>query len=629
MCGICGVYSVDPPPVRERLVKMRESIVHRGPDDCGMFMRDGIGLAMRRLSVIDLETGKQPMTNEEESLILVFNGEIYNYLELKQNALKKQHRFKTKSDTEVIVHLFEDYGIDCVNHLNGMFAFALLDTKNKSLFLARDPFGIKQLYYAFDGSSFIFASEIKSIFTYTQNKPELDVTGLYDYLSLQYVLGDKTLFKGISKLLPGHYLVLKDGQPQIHQYWDVSPDYDFTRSEGDFAEELGSLLEDSVRLQLRSDVPLGAHLSGGIDTDAITSFASGMLEQKMTTFTAGFAEGGIYDDKDWAEKTSGYCNTDHMITYPTSRDFQRVFNRIMWHLDEPVAAPGIFPQYCVSELAKNNVTVVLGGQGSDEILGGYTRYLIIYLEQALKKTITGSPYDLHIPLEDLLPNLSQLKTYRPLMSYYFQDDLFGDPDARYYRLILRNERISELLTPELQKLSGGYSTFDTFRDIFNKFTDFELLNKILYFEMKAWLPALLQVEDRMSMAWSLESRVPFLDTRVAKLAFSMPSNIKFKGGITKYILRKTLENKLPEEIVWRKDKLGFPVPLKSWFQGDLKPFIEDVLLNKRSLERSIFRKYIIQNVIQNNDEFDRTLWGLLCMETWFSVFLDGKNFFPD
>ncbi len=629
MCGICGIYSADSPPDKERLIDMRDSMTHRGPDDCGLFIQNDIGLAMRRLSVIDLETGKQPMTNEDDSLVLVFNGEIYNYVELRNNSLKNRHSFRTKSDTEVIVHLYEDYGADCVKHLNGMFAFAIWDKKRKSLFLARDPFGIKPLYYTFNGSQFIFASEIKSILKYTQHSPDLDVTSLYDYLSLQYVLGEKTLFKGVSKLLPGHSLMLKNGHPYIQQYWDVSANYDFAKTEDEFAEELAYLLEDSIRIQLRSDVPLGAHLSGGIDTGAITSIASNILSNKITTFTAGFTEGGIYDDNDWAEITSGHCKTNHMVTYPTAQDFEQLFSQLIWHLDEPVAAPGIFPQYCVSGLAKKNVTVVLGGQGSDELLGGYTRYLIIYLEQALKQSIFNNNNSLHMSLTDLLPNLSQLKTYQPLMSYYLKDNLFGSPDSRYFRLVLRNERISELVSPEINKMAGGYSTFDTFSEIFNKVSDFELLNKILYYEMKAWLPALLQVEDRMSMAWSLESRVPFLDTRIAELAFSMPSNVKFKGGITKYILRKAIDGKLPKEILWRTDKLGFPVPLKKWFQSELKPFLEGSLLSEASLNRNIFRKDVIQSVMQQNGEFDRTLWGLLCMESWFSVFLDGKGNNPN
>ena len=423
--------------------------------------------------------------------------------------------------------------------------------------------------------------------------------------------------------------MLKNGHSYIQQYWDVSANYDFARTEDEFAVELAYLLEDSVRLQLRSDVPLGAHLSGGIDTGTITSIASNILNNKVTTFTAGFTEGGIYDDNDWAEITSGHCNTNHMVTYPTAQDFEQLFSQLIWHLDEPVAAPGIFPQYCVSGLAKKNVTVVLGGQGSDELLGGYTRYLIIYLEQALKQSIFNNNNSLHMSLTDLLPNLSQLKTYQPLMTYYLNDNLFGNPDSRYFRLVLRNERISELVSPEINKMAGGYSTFDTFREIFNKVPDFELLNKILYYEMKAWLPALLQVEDRMSMAWSLESRVPFLDTRIAELAFSMPSSVKFKGGITKYILRKAVDGKLPKEILWRTDKLGFPVPLKKWFQSELKPFLEGSLLSKASLNRNIFRKDVVQSVMQQNGEFDRVLWGLLCMESWFSVFLDGKGNNPN
>ena len=642
MCGICGVYSTKSTPDRDRLLKMREIMRHRGPDDCGIFVNEEIGLAMRRLSVIDLYTGQQPMSNEDDSIVIVLNGEIYNYIELRNNSLKNKHQFKTKSDTEVILHLYEDYGPDCVKYLNGMFAFALWDKRKKLLMIARDPFGIKPLYYKSDPGNreFIFASEIKSILTYQRSRATLNVTALYDYLTFQYVLGEKTLFEGISKLMPGHYMLLSEERPEGKnvKYWDVENSYDFNRSEDDFADELCSLLEDSVRIQLRSDVPLGAHLSGGVDTGALTSIASGLLDGNgksasgFKTFTAGFKEGGIYDDREFAGITSSFCKSDHIVAYPTADDFEREFTRLMWFLDEPVAAPGLFPQYFVSKLAKENVTVVLGGQGSDEMLGGYTRYLILYLEQALKKSIAGSSnYDLHIPLKDLLPNLPQLNKYQPLMSYFFKEGLFGEPDERYFRLILRNERIPELLSPEIQEMAKGYNPFDTFREIFNAVPEFELLNKVLYYEMKAWLPALLQVEDRMSMAWSLESRVPFLDTRIAELAFSMPSNIKFKGGITKYILRKALKGKLPESILWRQDKLGFPVPLKQWFKKELKPFLKDKMLNNTALNRNIFRKESIESQLSENQEseFDRTLWGMLCMETWFSIFLDGDGSFFD
>jgi len=642
MCGICGVHSTKLPPDRDRLLKMRDIIQYRGPDDCGIFMEDEIGLAMRRLSVIDLDTGHQPMSNEDDSIVIVMNGEIYNYIELRENGLRDRHQFKTKSDTEVILHLYEDHGPDCVKYLNGMFAFALWDKRKKILMIARDPFGIKPLYYKFNSDSreFLFASEIKSILKYQQSRASLNVTSLYDYLTFQYVLGEKTLFEGVSKLMPGHYMIISENEPagRITKYWDVECNYDFNRSEDDFADELCSLLEDSVRLQLRSDVPLGAHLSGGVDTGALTSIASGMMEEngnssgRLKTFTAGFKEGGIYDDHEFAGITSSFCKSDHFIAYPTADDFEREFTRLMWFLDEPVAAPGLFPQYFVSKLAKENVTVVLGGQGSDEMLGGYTRYLILYLEQALKKSIAGSSnYDLHIPLADLLPNLPQLNKYQPLMSHYFKEGLFGEPDERYFRLILRNENISELLSPEIREMAKGYDPFDSFREIFNAKPEFELLNKVLYFEIKAWLPALLQVEDRMSMAWSLESRVPFLDTRIAELAFSMPSNIKFKGGITKYILRKALKGKLPESILWRQDKLGFPVPLKQWFKNDLNSFLKDKMLNSTALNRNIFRKEKIEAQLSGNQEseFDRTLWGMLCMETWFSIFMDGDGSFLD
>jgi len=620
MCGICGVCLKEERVNREKLLKMRDIMTYRGPDDKGLFVDDNIGLGHRRLNIIDLKTGHQPMTNEDGSIIIVYNGEIYNYIELKENYLKDKHTFKTKSDTEVIIHLYEDYGYDCVNMLNGMFAFAILDKRKNLLFLARDPFGIKPLYYKFKDGDFLFASEIKAILEYENTKAEPDYKSIYDYLTFQYVLGEKTFFKGIRKLQPGHYIVFSEDRLNIKKYWDVLESYDFSKNEEEFADELYTLLKDSVRIQLRSDVPLGAHLSGGIDTGAAVCLASNISDNTIKTFTAGFEEGGIYDDTYFAKITSQFAGTDHYEIFPDYNDFISIFDKLMWHLDEPVAAPGLFPQYCVSKLASEKVKVVLGGQGSDETIGGYTRYYIIYLEQAIKEAIYKTN-SLHIPLEDLIKNLYQLKKYKPLLSFYFKENLFGEPDERYFRLIDRLEHKDELLTGDFLSEVKGYSSFEEYRKIFNKY-DFELLNKILYYELMAWLPALLQVEDRMSMACSLESRVPFLDKRIAELAFKIPSNIKFKNGITKYILRKSLNGKIPDEILWRTDKLGFPVPLKEWFDSVLRKFINDKLLSEKSLNRGIFKPDKIKGMIEGEKKFDRSLWGMLCIESWFENFVD-------
>ncbi|MCP4723486.1 MAG: asparagine synthase (glutamine-hydrolyzing), partial [bacterium] len=572
MCGICGVRLKSAAVDEGRLVRMRDLLTYRGPDDEGLFIEENIGFGHRRLNIIDLDTGHQPMMNHDESVIIIYNGEIYNYIELREDLIKDGRKFRTKSDTEVIIQLYEKYGFDCVDMLNGMFAFAIWNKNKKHLFIARDHFGIKPLYYKINNGDFIFASEIKAILEYEGTKAEPDYTAIYDYLTFQYVLEDKTFFKGIHKLLPAHYMVITEDDVKIEKYWEIKNKYDFAKSEEDFAGELYDLLRDSVRIQLRSDVPLGAHLSGGVDTGAAVCLSSALLDNKIKTFTAGFEEGGIYDDTHFARITSKYAGTEHFERFPDHNDFLDLFDKLIWHLDEPVAAPGLFPQYEVSKLASQNVKVVLGGQGSDETLGGYTRYFIIYLEQALKESISGSN-TLHIPLQDIIKNLNQLKNYNPLLSFYFKENLFGEPDSRYFRLINRLENKDELVTKDFLNDVGDYSSFKTFSNIFNRYDDFELLNKILYFEMTAWLPALLQVEDRMSMACSLESRVPFLDKRIVELAFSMPSNIKFKDGATKYILRKALDGKMPKEILWRTDKLGFPVPIKEWSDSVLRTYI--------------------------------------------------------
>ncbi len=619
MCGICGIRLGSSRVDKGKLIRMRDLLTYRGPDDEGLYIDENIGLGHRRLNIIDLETGDQPMMNHDESIVIIYNGEIYNYIELREELIGAGHKFRTKSDTEVIIQLYEEYGFDCVNKLNGMFAFAIWDKNKRHLFLARDHFGIKPLYYKFNNGDLFFASEIKAILEYEGKKAEPNFMAIYDYLTFQYVLEDKTFFKGINKLLPGHYMVINNNGVRVEKYWDIECGYDFDKSEEEFAGELYDLLRDSVRIQLRSDVPLGAHLSGGVDTGAAVCLSSDLLDNRIKTFTAGFEEGGIYDDTHFARITSKYADTEHFERFPDHNDFLGLFDKLIWHLDEPVAAPGLFPQYEVSKLASSNVKVVLGGQGSDETLGGYTRYYIIYLEQAIKESISGKN-SLHIPLQDIIRNLSQLKNYNPLLSFYFKENLFGDPDSRYFRLINRLENKDELVTGDFLSEVGDYSSFDTFSGIFNKYKDFELLNKILYFETTAWLPALLQVEDRMSMACSLESRVPFLDKRIVELAFSMPSNIKFRDGATKYILRKALDGKMPGEILWRTDKLGFPVPIKEWSDSVLRNYIKDKLMDGKAMKHGVFRQEKIKEMIEGEKTFDRTLWGVMCIESWFENF---------
>ena len=624
MCGICGIYNLDKAPVEEgSILRMRDIMSYRGPDDKGMIIRGELGLGHRRLSIIDLShAAHQPFTNEDNSLWLVFNGCIYNYKELRHELeLTGSHRFKSNSDTEVIIHAYEEWAEECLKKFIGMFAFAIYDTKLKRLFLARDPFGIKPLYYAKLGNSFVFASEIKSIMQYNKNK-SLNLEAIADYLTFQYTLGDKTFFKGVKKLLPGHFMFITESGLTSKKYWDITFNIDFKKSPQDFKKELLFLLEDSIRLQTRSDAPLGAHLTGGIDTAAIVCLASNFINHPLKTFIAGFQEGDIYNDTVYGKITSIFANTKHFEIFPDHGSFEAYLSKIIWHLDEPVAAPGVFGQYMVAKLAHKEVKVVLGGQGADEMMGGYVRYYLLYLERLLHKNIIGNSENLALEIKNLLPNLDQLKNYQQLTAGFFQDGLFDSVDKSYFRLIQRGSDLDLILTNEHIKKLNSYSSFQSFQEIFNKNSNIELLDRVLFYEMKAWLPALLQVEDRMSMAFSLESRVPFLDHRIVDLLFSMPVNIKFNGGRIKYILREALKGIIPEEIRCRKHKVGFPVPFSQWMRGPLKNFAKNLLLSKRSIDRGIFRPEAVKRAIDNSSTFDRELWGIMCLETWFRVMID-------
>ena len=626
MCGIGGIVSLTGEPVDELLLaRMANIIRYRGPDDQGFFLHDSVGFFHNRLSIIDLETGHQPLCNEDETVWIVFNGEIYNYIELRVDLQKRGHLFRSHSDTEVIVHLYEEYGVKCLDHLNGMFALAIWDKTSSELFLARDRLGIKPLYYYYDGARLVFASEIKSILLHPQIATKLNYQGLVDYLTFQYTLKEKTLFQNIVKLQPGHYLKLKGAQLQLSQYWDIVTGEYQERSLDDWSDAFRDLLQDSVRLRLRSDVPLGAHLSGGVDSGSLTCIASRLLGGRLKTFSAGFTEGGIFHDLDFCQLTSKAANTEHFEIFPQAADFAEILPTLVWHMDEPAAAEGIFPQYHVSRLASSRVKVVLGGQGGDEILGGYTRYYLMYLEAALKNEIQGSGEKLDLKLADLLPQLSQLQKYQPLMESFFKNDLFGESDARYYRLIKRGD-VQELLHPEVQKQVGAYSAYEEYRSIFNSQGHAPLLDRILYYECKTSLTALLQVEDRTSMAVSLESRVPFLDHRLVELAFQMPPHIKLHQGQMKHILKRSMQGIVPEKILTRPDKLGFPVPLKSWSENELSGFIHELLDQGELVQRGLLEPRAIKKYLLGKQPFNRVLWGLLNLELWLRLFEKKEGF---
>ena len=626
MCGISGIYKFNKDAsVNEALLKkMCAALEHRGPDDEGYYVHRNVGFGHRRLSIIDIEGGHQPMANEDDSIWIVQNGEIYNYLELKRDLVADGHVFKTHSDTEVILHLYEKYGTECVHKLNGMFAFAIWDGRKKELFIARDRLGIKPLYYYMDKEGIVFASEIKAILQNKRVKAALNQRGLNDYISFQFCLGDETLFKGIKKLLPGHMLVVKGKHVKVKKYWDLEFKIDEGRDADYYSKKLMMLIEDAVRLRLRSDVPIGAYLSGGIDSSTIVCCASSLLGTPLKTFTGYFKEGAEFDERRYATEISKFNKTTHYETYITPKDFINSFDKLIYFLDEPVAGPGVLPQHFVSKAASGNVKVVLGGQGGDEIFGGYVRYFLAYFEDSIGKLIFDGQKSLRqaTELKAMFGNLSQLKGYQPLMRYFWQEGLFESVDKRYYRLIRKDAMINQLLSEDALAARNSDNDFERFQEIFNQFSNDSLINKMMHFDVKTLLPALLQVEDRASMGASLESRVPLLDHRIIEFACSIPSHIKFKGGETKHILKRAARHVVPKRILSRQDKMGFPVPLSEWYRGPLHDYVKDTLLDSTTRNRGLFNVKKIENYLDNEVKYGRTIWGLLCLEMWFRTFVD-------
>lgn len=613
MCGILGWFG-ELPPDRAVFKRALATLQHRGPDGTGTYFGSHVYLGHVRLAVIDPSSGHQPWTDSETGSVLVYNGELYNYLEEREILRAKGHHFATNTDTEVVMKMYCEYGESMLARMIGMFAFAVFDPRRNALFCARDHFGIKPFYFYKDrNENFYFTSEVKALVNMGLEL-QSEEKAIADYIALQYILGEKTFFKDVFRLLPGHCLwVETDGKQTIKQYWSIEPEESFHGSFDEAAETVRQLLDNAVELQLRSDVPLGSHLSGGIDSAVITSRACRKIHPRpMHTFTAAFSEGGVYDDSFFANVSATHIGTKHHLVYPTDMDFMELYGRIAWHLDEPMAAEGVFPQYIVSRLAKSHVTVVLGGQGADEIFGGYARYYAFLMAQAS----SNGNCSIGVTFDELRRSLSQLSSYMPLVKKLREGDL-ADPAMSYWRLIDRSEDGAPL-TSEFKKLLAGYSPFETFKGYFDKYPKAEMLNRILYFETSCWLPALLHVEDRVSMALSLESRVPFLDPRLVKFLFTLPTGMKMKDGRTKSLLRVAFDSDLAPEVCNRQTKIGFPAPVNQWFNTSLREYVDSILTRPDSLKRGIYRPEILRSWSgrHNGHQFDRTLWGMLNVELW-------------
>ncbi|WP_076859419.1 asparagine synthase (glutamine-hydrolyzing) [Bradyrhizobium mercantei] len=627
MCGIAGLVAIDRSPVKDierRLAVMSRLVAHRGPNGSGVWVADGrgSGFAHRRLSILDLsEAGAQPMQAPSGNCI-VHNGEVYNFLELR-NQLASRWSFRSGTDTEAVLAAYDRWGMDCLTHLRGMFAFALWDERKQRLFCARDRFGIKPFYYAIVDGVLHFASEAKALLPFLPNI-ETDRTALAEYLTFQCCIGENTLFSGIKQLPPGHLLVVESGAVSVKRYWDVHYEIDHDHNSSYFQRRLREITEESVKLHLRSDVPVGAYVSGGVDS-SLLGIMSGRSDGANRQFFHGrFTEYPGYDESAYAQAAAGVVDGNLHVKDISHSDFRRHIRDVIYHLDFPVAGPGSFAQYMVSGLASRQVRVVLGGQGGDEIFGGYARYLLAYFEQCIKAATDGSYKNGNylVTIESIVPNLGLLRDYWPLMREFWREGLFGPMDDRYFRLINRaNDMKEEVVWDELDMAA----VLDSYRGIFNNSKNVRkqaYFDAMTHFDFKCLLPGLLTVEDRMSMAHGLESRVPFLDHPLVEFAATLPPDVKFSGGRLKQLLKDVFADLVPQEIFDRRDKMGFPVPLKEWFAGPLNDMISEIFGTMKERRRPFINADAVLANFSQAQPFSRKTWGLLSLELWYQTFHD-------
>ena len=611
------------------LAEMNARIVHRGPDDDGFFVEQNVGLAMRRLSIIDIKTGHQPLSNEDERLWIVYNGEIYNHQQLRAELEAKGHHYRSKSDTETIVHLYEECGRDCVKRLRGMFAFAIWDRRERRLFVARDRLGIKPLYYWFDGKTFLFGSEIKTILSYPGLKAEFNAAVLAEYLAFGYISGEETMFRGIRKLLPGHTLELDErGEITIQSYWDMPMGGDTTRRSRDYyVRTYRDLLEECVASHLMSDVPLGVFLSGGLDSSAVAALTTKIRRQPIETFAVGYGE-DAYSELPFAREVAEHIRSKHHEVRLTREEFFDNLPKLIWHEDEPIVWPSSVSLYSVARLARERVTVVLTGEGSDETLAGYTRYAWTlmnarmdgvyrsvtpaFVRDLVRKGITSGPLGatLHRKLEHTF--LVRDGSYWP--SFYFDN---------FYSAFSSAEE-ADLLTDAARRAArdayaGSMSYWER--------SSGELLHRLLYTDIKTYLVELLMKQDQMSMAASIESRVPFLDHVLVEFTASIPAEYSIEGLAGKHVLKSAVKDLLPHSIVYRK-KMGFPTPWAYWLAGPQLDDLERMMLEPRTMERKLFRPEVLRRLFTEHRAHRRDhgnrIWRLLNLETWMRVFLDNE-----
>ncbi len=627
MCGIAGFIDLwDRRPIRsdergEILERMCEVIRYRGPDDSGSYLKDGIALGMRRLAIIDLTSGNQPISGEDGSATIVFNGEIYNFRELQPQLEARGHRFRTKSDTEAIVHAYEQYGTACVDHLRGMFAFALWDDRARRLMIARDRAGEKPLYYTLTRSgTFVFGSELKSLLQHPAVNCETSADSLDAYFSLGYVPDPLSIFKDIKKLPPGHLLTFSNGRIEIRQYWDFSYEANgYHRREEDYLEEFRSLLDEAVKIRLVSDVPLGAFLSGGVDSSSVVAFMANHMDQPVKTFSIGFLEDS-YNELKYARLTAKKYGTEHHEFFVTP-EICDVVDELAWHFDEPFADSSAIPTYMVSKLARDHVTVVLSGDGGDELFAGYTRYVTERKRRKYALLPRLFRQGLMDPLSRTLPHGAWGRN--------FLHNVALDPIDRYFDnvSIFTGLNKSSLYTSDFYQMLGPHDrAAESFQEYSNRVGTNALLDALLYIDSKTYLPGdILTKVDRMSMAVSLEARVPLLDHKLIDFVTRIPARMKMTGVEQKHLFKRAVADIVPEEVLSRP-KQGFGVPIQQWINQQLRGRIRDTLTDSRFRQRGIvspgYTDVLLDEHERGRRDHSMALWSLLMLELWHQVFVD-------
>ena len=623
MCGIAGFVGETEFGLEERrevLGHMLRSITHRGPDDEGTLVEGEAAIGMRRLSIIDLAGGHQPLSGCDPRLSIVFNGEIYNFRELKQDLEARGHTFKTNSDTEAIVHAFEEYGAACVERLRGMFCFALWDAGARSLFIARDRVGKKPLYYArTPRGALVFGSELKCLLAHPEVGREPNPEALDAYLTWGYVPDPLSVFKGVEKLPPGHFLFFKNGELKVEGYWDFPQEEGGSRHEEDYLEELRALLDEAVRVRLVADVPLGAFLSGGVDSSAVVGLMARNSDRPVKTFSIGFNEDS-YDELKYARVAARHFQTDHH-EFVVTPDICSVVDELAWHFDEPFADSSAIPTYIVSKLAREHVKVVLSGDGGDELFAGYTRYVIDRRRGGFERLPRFVREGLMQPAARLLPHGARGRN--------FIHDVAYDGLERYLESISVFTRLSksELYTEEFRRLAGDESQAPAaFRATADAAPSSDALDRLLYLDSKTYLPGdILTKVDRMSMAASLEARTPLLDHKLIEFVGRIPSSLKMKGLVTKHIFKTAVRDLVPSEILDRP-KQGFGVPIEQWINRQLRDRVRGTLTEARTLERGVTDPAYVALLIDEHERGRRDhstqLWALFMLELWYRTFVD-------